>query len=387
MLNLLWLLLPVAAAAGWFAAKRNSASPPDAFWDDSSSFHKSLNVLLNERQDLPENLFDKLSDSDRDTAETHLALGNLYRRRGDIERALLLHQSLLSKPDIGNEVHSAARFELARDYESAGLLDRSEEVLREIVASGQRLPEAYAALLKLLETEQDWLGAVELAEELERVTGENSPVLIAHYYCELAQKARNEGYIDEACQWFDKALQSNAACARAHMGLAEIARERHDNDVALKHYALVEEHQPELMPEIIDSWFDVLSSQDKQEPLRLFLEHVRQRRNAYSVVRSTRKVIEQIDGESAADRFFKDQILQRPSLKGLRDWAHDQVQISKPGEKEKVQIICALLDKVVEDKPAYLCNHCGFRGNVLHWRCPSCGQWDSVHTIVGIEGE
>ncbi len=387
MLNLLWLLLPVAAAAGWIAAKRNSSYRPDEFWNYSANFHKSLNVLLNERQDLPAQLFDELSDTDQDTAETHLALGNLYRRRGDIERALLLHQSLLDKKELGAEVQAAARFELARDYDSAGLFDRAEQVLREMISVGHKLPDAYSALLQLYEAERNWTGGIELATEIGRETGKHLPELVAHYYCELAQKAQADGYIDQAKQMLDKALASNVACARAHMRLAEIAQSENDNTTALEHYILVEKHQPELLPEIIDNWFNILIANNNNLLLREFLDNVRQRRNAYSVIRSTREIIEKLDGEAAANRFFKDQILRRPSLKGLRDWARDQIEVSKPGEKEKVQVICALLDKVIEEKPAYLCNNCGFRGNLLHWRCPSCGQWDSVHAIIGVEGE
>ena len=118
-----------------------------------------------------------------------------------------------------------------------------------------------------------------------------------------------------------------------------------------------------------------------------FLKRIYSQRNAYSVIRSTRAVIAERHNPQLADRFFKDQILKRPSLKGLRDWAHDQLELCKPDEREKVQVICDLLDNVVEDKPAYRCKLCGFQGNVMHWRCPSCEQWDSVSTIIGVEGE
>ena len=124
-----------------------------------------------------------------------------------------------------------------------------------------------------------------------------------------------------------------------------------------------------------------------RDRLHTFVKHIRNQRNAYSVVRKTRDVIEQIDGRDAADKFFKAQVLKRPSLKGLRDWVSDQVPLSRPGEREKVQVILQLLDQVTEDKPTYQCSHCGFQGNVLHWRCPSCGTWDSVRTIIGVEGE
>ncbi len=387
MLNLLWLLLPVAAAGGWFAARKSGAARPEAFWDYTANFHKDLNVLLNERQNLPEELFNELSDTDRDTADTHIALGNLFRRRGEVNKAILLHESLLNKQELGDDVQAAALYELARDYDSAGLLDRSENSLRELIKKKQRLPDAYSALLQLNERERDWAGAITVADEIDRVTGESQAPLIAHYYCELAQSARKDGYPDEAQTLLDKALSQSESSARAHMMLAELAVEKSDYRAALSHYSKVEEYRPELLPEIIESRYDTLKKANDETRLRNFIEHIRSRRNAYSVIRSTRSVIEELDGSEAADRFFKDQIVQRPSLKGLRDWAHDQIKLSKPGEKDKVQVICTMLDRVVEDKPTYLCNSCGFRGRMLHWRCPSCGTWDSVHTIIGAEGE
>lgn len=387
MLNLLWFLLPVAAAAGWFAARRSAAARPDAFWNYSANFHEGLNKLLNDSGELPGDLFDNLNDTDKDTADTHLALGNLYRRRGDVNRAILLHESLLEKPELGEQVHSAALLELAKDYDSAGLLDRSEQTLEKLIASGQRLPEAYAAMLVLLEREREWNRAISTAEEIERVSGEDRSSLIAHYYCELAVEARSAGYADQAAVLAHEALSKSDQCARAHMLLAELASKQGNHAKAIEHYVKVESLKPELMPEIIDARFSALQHHGDESALRNFIDHIRQRRNAYSVVRTTRAEIEKLDNVEAANRFFKDQILQRPSLKGLRDWAQDQIAVSKPGEREKVQVIFSMLDKVVEDKPAYQCASCGFVGSQLHWRCPSCSNWDTVLPIIGAEGE
>ncbi|MGI9294479.1 MAG: lipopolysaccharide assembly protein LapB [Pseudomonadales bacterium] len=388
MLNLLWLLLPVAAAAGWFAGRRSgSASAPDAYWNYTSNFHKGLNFLLNDRQANPADLFDNLSDTDRDTADTHLALGNLYRRRGEVDKAILLHESLADRSELGEEVVAAARYELARDYDSAGLLDRSESLFRELVEQGLREEDAYSSLLQLHERERDWAGAIEVAEQLESVGGTRRSSLVAHYHCELAEQARSDGYADESASLLEKALQENDQCARAHIMLANIAMERNAPDVAIKHYDKVEKDRPELMPEIIQPRFDALIQTGNAGALELFIKHIQSQRNAYSVIRTTRAVLEEHYGHELAEKFFKDQILKRPSLKGLRDWAQDQLEISKPDERDKVAVICSMLDKVVEEKPAYQCDNCGFRGNVLHWRCPSCGTWDSVRTIIGVEGE
>jgi len=387
MINLLWLLLPVAAAAGWFAAKRNSKKHPEAFWDYSSQFHAGLNVLLNDTKDKPDSLFSEFSDIDNGTADTHLALGNLYRRRGEMDRAIVMHQSLVDNSDLDNNVRAAARYELARDYDSAGLLDRSEKEFRVLLQTGHRTNDAYESLLQLHERERDWATAIELASEGEAATGEARPGLVAHYYCELAQEALTNGYNDEAKALLAKAQSDTADGARANLMLAALAYESNDYPQAIKHYERVEEQRPELMPEIITPWFDCLTRLQDDAALRRFLEHLHGRKNAYSVIRTARSAIEKLDGVQQADAFFIDQIIKRPSLKGLRDWAQDQLDKSKPEEREKVQIMCTMLDQVVEDKPVYQCSNCGFSGNEFHWRCPSCGNWDSVHTIIGAEGE
>ncbi len=387
MINLLWLLLPVAAAAGWFAAKRNSKKHPEAFWDYSSQFHAGLNVLLNDTQGKPETLFSEFSNIDNDTADTHLALGNLYRRRGEMDRAIVMHQSLVDNNGLDKDIRAAARYELARDYDSAGLLDRSEKEFKELLACGERTNEAYESLMQLHERERDWATAIALAEERESVTGESRFGLVAHYYCELATEALASGYTDEAKTLLAKAQSDNADGARAYLMLASLAFDNGDYAEAIEHYERVEEQRPELMPEIITRWFESLSRINDEAALRRFIDHVRARKNAYSVIRSSRSVIERLDGAQTADAFFIDQILKRPSLKGLRDWAHDQLDKSKPEERDKVQVMCAMLDTVVEEKPGYQCSSCGFSGNEFHWRCPSCGNWDSVHTIIGAEGE
>lgn len=385
--DLLWLLLPVAAMAGWFAAKRSGARRPDAFWDYTRNFHQGLNVLLSEQQGKGPDLFEELSGTSRDTADTHIALGNLYRRRGDMERAVLLHQGVIDKDELPADIRTTARFELARDYRSAGLLDRSEQVLRELLDSDLRREDAYDSLLQLHEQEADWQQAIAVAIEFERLTDRRLAPRIAHYYCELAVQAEREGRQSDATELLRKAVRHHEGCARALMMQASLALGSGDYKQALALYDRVECLRPELMPEIIDARFEAFKASGDQERLLEFVKRIRDQRNAYSVIRSTRQVIAELHSDALADRFFKDQILRRPSLKGLRDWAHDQVELSKPGERNKVQVICDLLDQVVEDKPLYRCNSCGFQGNVMHWRCPGCGRWDSVSTIIGVEGE
>jgi len=385
--DLLWLLLPVAAAAGWIAAKRSDTRKTRAFWDYTSEFHQDLNVLLSDKQDKPVELFTSATSADRNVAETHVALGNHYRKRGDMERAVFMHQSVLDNVELDDDVRAAARYELARDYGSAGLLDRSRTELKALIKSGHRIDDAYQSLLQLHERESDWSQAIKVALDAENDTEGSYGRRVAHYYCELASESIKQDNSEAANSQLVKALEHDDTCARVSMMLAELALEAEQYSQASALYEQVETLSPELMPEIIDRRFDVFRQAGDDAECDRFLKRIHSQRNAYSVIRSARAVIAQRHNSQLADRFFKDQILKRPSLKGLRDWAQDQVELSKPGEREKVQVICDLLDKVVEDKPAYRCNQCGFQGNVMHWRCPSCEQWDSVSTIIGVEGE
>jgi len=171
------------------------------------------------------------------------------------------------------------------------------------------------------------------------------------------------------------------------MLLAELAMADKDFSLAIKRYEKAEAQRPELMPEIISPLFESLVQLNDETRLRAYIERIKGRFNAYSVIKTTRDMIERIDGVAAADSFFKDQIVKRPSLKGLRDWARGQLDKSKPNERGKVGVMCDMLDQVVKDKPGYICTECGFRAQTLHWRCPGCNRWDSVHTVIGAEGE
>lgn len=415
MLTLLWLLLPVAAAAGWLAGRRSAGVRPETFWQHTRHFHQSLSELFNDRSAVDEDAEDlldslagrsvdhddertgALATIDRDTAETHIALGNLFRRRGDTERAILLHESLLAHDGLPAGVRADARYELARDYESAGLLDRSQAVFRELIDRGERVDEAYGNLLELHESEHDWVRASEVAREYldHAATRENvstrsgpvSPERLAHYCCERALEASRAGYDESVDSLLDEALAHAPGHARAHLMRAERAVASARPAQALEHYEAAESARPDLVPEFIDARFEAFEALADEPRLDAYLQRLAGRRNAYSVIRRARQVIEARQGVSAGNRFFKEQILKRPSLRALRDWARDQVDSPRTKEPEKVQIVVSMLDRVVEDKPAYLCAKCGFRGHVLHWRCPSCGTWDSVSTIIGVEGE
>lgn len=387
MLNLLWLLLPVAAAAGWFAAKRNEqvgSNDPDRFWDYASNYHRGLNYLLNEQPDKAVDLFVNTTDIDQDTADTHLALGNMFRRRGEVDRAIRIHQSLIDKHELDDKTRATALFELARDYDKSGLLDRSENLFRQLIEQNHQVSPAYEGLLSIYERERDWQHAIEIAREYERISGQPTGRLIAHYYCELAEESTDDS---EKPGYLDSALMFCADCARANMLWGELALAQKDYARAIDRFERIERQQAELIPEIIAPMFEALRNAGDEQALRAYIERIRGRLNAYSVIKLTADVIADLDSPAAADDFFKEQIVRRPSLKGLRDWAVAQIDKSPSREREKIVAMCDMLDDVVKNKPSHQCIDCGFRGQTLYWRCPSCGHWDTVQTVIGAEGE
>ncbi len=392
MYEILWMLLPVAAGAGWFAGRRSlSKRAPDKLWSHATSYHRDLHLLLSDRQsdgessESPE--FHNLGDIDHDAAETHLALGNLFRRRGDVERAIQVHGSLIGKEELNQDVRAEARLELARDYDSAGLIDRAEDLFKILLSKHQHVEDCYENLLLIYERASDWHRAIELADQYQAHCAYDLGSRVSHYHCELAEDARKDKDMIAMENWLESALARNPRCARTNILCAELAQSRDDFEQAIERYECVEKYRPELMPEIISPLFNALEQLGDKQRLRAYVERIRSRYNSYSVIKTTRDMIEKLDGPQMSDLFFKEQIIKRPSLKGLRDWARGQMERSRAGEREKVSVMCDMLDRVVEDKPAYVCESCGFGAQTLHWRCPGCSRWDSVLTVIGAEGE
>lgn len=346
-----------------------------------------MNYLINEEQDKAIELFVGISELDQEMADTQLALGNLFRRRGEFDRAIKIHQNLVERSDQQEEINGKALLELANDFTSSGLLDRAEELYRKLLERGQHIETAYTELIGVYEREKDWERAIELANESQkRNTGDRS-VQLGHYYCEMADRAVSINDTDTARQFLKRALEVHVTSARANILRGDLAMARGDNERAIECYTAVEDQNPELTPMVIKSLLNSYYVSGDEDGLRAFINEVRQRLNSYSVIHTTREMIARLDGEDEADRFFKDQLLKRPSLRGLRDWAQGELKKSKPGEREKVEIIIKMLDSVVEDKPGYVCSQCGFKAKTLHWQCPSCNKWDTVKTIIGAEGE
>ena len=252
-LEVLWLLLPVAAGTGWWAA-RNAGRPNVRKRERAglrSDYFQGINYLLNEQPDKALDVFIKLIEVDSETVETHLALGNLYRRRGDVDRAIRIHQNLIAREALSLPQRTEGLLELAQDYMSAGLLDRAEELFTELAEDSEYRVQALRQLIDIYEQEKDWPKAIASARKLEKATGNQLGWIIAHYCCEQAGRHCKEGDLDRALKHVQQARNMHAACVRASLLEADIHAERSEHERAIRALQRVEEQDADFLPETV----------------------------------------------------------------------------------------------------------------------------------------
>jgi lipopolysaccharide biosynthesis regulator YciM len=390
VLELLWLLLPVAAASGWWVGRRGArrVAPATGRLDrPPSDYFRGLNYLLNEQQDEAIEVFIRLVEVDSDTIETHLALGNLFRRRGEVDRAIRLHQNLIARPNLSRERRSFALLELARDYMRAGVLDRAEGLFSELVRNRAHIVEASRQLLRIYEREQEWRAAIETARKLQRRSGRSLSDVIAHYWCELADAERRAGNTKAARSLASKALGADSKSVRASIIEGELAMGEGRYRQAVRAFRRVESQDPAFLPEVIERLLRALERAENATVLTGYIDELRGRYNGFSVVQATTRLIREREGDAPARDFLREQIMRRPSLRGLREWAAWELESASERSRAGTQVVLEMLDQLIESKPVYQCHQCGHEGKVLHWQCPSCREWNTVKPIIGIEGE
>jgi lipopolysaccharide biosynthesis regulator YciM len=390
---LLRLLLPVAAASGWFAARRadGRAARRDGRVTLSSEYFKGINYLLNEQPDKAIDVFIKVLEVDSETVETHLALGNLYRRRGEVDRAIRIHQNLVARSTISDEQRYEALLELSQDYLSAGLLDRAENLFRELVDAGRHSVQALRQLIDIYEQERDWDKAVTCARELERVTGSDLGNVVSQYYCEQAELVGAGGNVDEALTLLRSARQAHGACVRASIIEGELLTREEDFEGAVKAFQRVEQQDSDYVPEIVGRTLECLSALKNPSRVRAYLADVYERHGGMTAMLALSELTRRDEGDAAAIDFVREQLRARPTLRGferlLELESFGNVGAAQAASPAHWSILQSLTSSLMEGRPVYQCQHCGFPARLLHWRCPGCKHWSSVRPIHGVEGE
>ncbi len=389
-LLLLFLLIPVAAAAwsGWLLGRRTSARRSGARVTElSSHYFRGLNYLLNEQPDKAIEVFMKLAEFNRDTVETHLALGNLFRRRGEVDRAIRVHQHLVSRPNLSEAERTVALLELGEDYMRAGLLDRAEALFDDLVAMDAHAPSALRHLIAIYQHERDWHKAIGHARRLEKMTGDSQAATIAQFQCELAEQARQHGARAEARGYLDEAFTSHPGCVRGYLISGHLYAEEENWHAAVLSFEKAVDADIDFVPEILPPLLDAYAHAGQMERAEKFLGHVVERYHGITPVLALTKLYRQREGERAAVAFLTEQLRQRPSVRGMMALIDATLDRTEGEAHENFVILRDLTRKLLEGRAMYRCNHCGFGAKAHHWQCPSCKGWGTVRPIHSVVSE
>lgn len=370
----------------WWRTRRNT----QAFERLNHRYFKGLNYLLNDESDKAIDVFIQLAETSHQTFEPQLALGNLYRRKGEVDRAIKLHQALIAQADLPDKYRSRALLAMGKDYMSAGLLDRAEVLFSELVEIEQHTPEALFALTDIYQQEQDWLEAIRSAKRYQNTAKIPMHGAIAHYYCELADLALAQEDVDSAKQQLETALATDEKCVRAILKKAEMNLAEHDFETAKQLYQQAIKVDNGYLPLFVDDLAACYLKLDQGQALEQdFLELIKDY-HGVSPVLTLANWYERKKGADFAEQFVEQQLQKRASVRGLKLLLELKLKQNNPDaaqEKTYFELLRDLVEQLLNNKPKLRCRKCGFGAQQTHWQCPSCKHWGVVKPIYGLESE
>lgn len=380
-------LLPVAAISGWYAGRRGGALQSGRRVSRlSKTYFRGLNYLLNEQPDKAIELFLQLAEADKDTVETQFSLGYLFRRRGEVDRAIRLHQNLISRPGLSEEQKKYAALELGEDYMRAGLLDRAETLFTDLVQMDVSVPQALRHLISIYQAERDWDKAIGHARGLEAATGEPMGALIAQFQCELAEQARLQSDPETARARIADAYVADPHSTRAGILEGQIELLTDNDAAAIRAFERVARQDVDCLPEVIKPLLDAYQRGHDTGRARAFLAEMIERYPGFSPVQALSRILHEEEGVDVARRFLSTQVRQRPSVRGQAAL----IELSLENPEEAIGTLVALKqisDQLLVRSPAYRCGRCGFGARAHHWQCPSCKNWGTIKPQYNLLGE
>ncbi len=379
-----WLLLLALGffGAGWLFARidlkhlllESRALP--------QSYFRGLNFLLNEQPDKAIEAFIEVTRQNPEAVELQFGLGSLFRRRGEVDRAIRVHQELSERPELPAEQRTMALLELALDYQKAGLLDHAERILADVVArnagTGEQQSQALGLLLEIYVAENDWSKAVVAAEKLDgsaetkRLTKET-----AHFYCELAVSAQAKGASSEADAALADALRIYPGCARANLLRGEWLAAAGQHREAIAAFQAIEQQDPAYLGLVAGRLLASYQALGEEEQGIARLRQVQQKFPALDVLNALFAVTLQRDGAAAAYKLVKDDLYLNPTLVGLDRLLEAEVMAAPESSRADLQMERDIVHSHSSRLAVYLCAHCGFKAKQFYWHCPACGSWES----------
>ncbi|WP_148254869.1 lipopolysaccharide assembly protein LapB [Aidingimonas lacisalsi] len=389
---LLLALLLAAVAIGWWLGRRDRKRRASSAQQSSLSrdYFVGLNYLLNEQPDRAIETFVAALEVNSDTIETHIALGNLFRSRGEADRAVKVHQNLLARPTLTSMQSQTVQLELSRDFLHLGLMDRAERLLQSLVRetsddvlrhSGKRL------LVDLYEREREWQAALDVAQPALIRQDDDIRRAAAHWLCELAQQNMRSASPSLARKRLRQALSIDERCVRANWLLAKLEHDTGQYKAEIRFLKRIPEQDSDFTSIILEPLRDAYHLLEDTNGLENALRQVIERGSYTTAVILLAETLQRRKGDEAAEDFIRDQLSYTPSLRGI-DYLLGLYRSDLDGrERERIDLLKRHTQTLIEATPRYRCSRCGFSGAQLHWQCPRCRSWGMTRPVTGIEGE
>lgn len=363
---LVWLLLPLGVALGWALARGRHGSGGPAEGQAGAA------GLAGDGSDQAIAALSRAAAADPGTLELQITLGGLFRKRGELDRAIRVHEAALARAPAHQAEAATLRLELAQDYLKAGLLDRAEALLHELEASGQQMAPALELQIDLHEQGHDWAHAIDTALRLQAVRGSGAGPRIAQYHCEQAEAARLQGDLAAAAAQAGKALEQDPECIRASLIQAGLAEAAKDWSGAIKAYWRAMQQDGRYFTEVTVKIEKCYQAAGKAGDYAKFLDEaeIALAQSAAPALAKARWL--QAQGQDPR-AYVGQHLAQKPTREGLLLWleagAKDEPAMKAVGEG---------LKKALQTQPRYHCTACGLRPSVLFWQCPNCKKWGTV---------
>ena len=373
--DLTWIFLglPIAFVLGWIASRFDLRQLRAENRRAPKAYFKGLNFLLNEQQDQAIDAFIEAVQNDPDTSELHFALGNLFRRRGEYDRAVRVHEHLLSRGDLSRIDRERAQHALALDFLKAGLLDRAEDALHRLEGTPFEA-QARLALLAIYERSRDWPHATAIARKMHDADQGDFSTRQAHYLCEQALAQISHGDLPAARALLDQAIDAAPEAARARIELARLQRLMGQPDAVLTTLKSLGTHNPASLPLAAPLMVEAAVATGRVPEVKVLLQ-------AHYNQAPSLDVLESLVGIELADEVTRDTARQRyvehldkeASLVAATKWLADE-KLEHEAFHPQIQ---KALEQATKPLTRYRCAACGFEARQHFWQCPGCQTWDS----------
>lgn len=374
-----WILLAPILILLWLLIRRRNPSVKQKQPRQlPAEYFTGLNYLLNDERSKALDIFVKLVETNWDLIDTHFALGKIFRKNGEIDKAIKIHQGLIARPSLPEEYRSKVLLELGYDYLAAGWFDRAEGLFKEVLIHDEKSEVAKRNLILIYQQEKDWPKAISVAVNLYAEGAVDVATTISQYYCELAEIAKTKGDVSQLAADAKKALYYDNRSVRALILLADHEISQNNYQKAIYYFEQIENHDAAFFPVILDKLIDCYHALDKPDKLLSYLSEVESKHQTLSMIEKHAIVIERYQGKQNAIDYLIDRIRKYPDIKGMHSLLSFKTNQADAGELSLLLDLKSALVKIQQDDSEYQCQHCGFQSNTLYWLCPSCQSWAEV---------